>query len=142
MAYLARVPAGSAVMAREIARETDIPPDYLSKILASLRNAGLLESTRGTRGGYRLVKPPAQIFLVDIVEPFEALRRPRLCLLGRHRQCSDHEACSAHAVWQNLSAAYMGLLVSTSLAVLVGQAPLQPTPTFGLVQVRGNTDAI
>ena len=78
MAYLARVPQGQVVLAREIARETEIPPDYLSKILASLRNAGLLESTRGTNGGYRLLRPAAEIFLVDIVGNIPDEKRERL----------------------------------------------------------------
>jgi len=53
---LAQEPQGRSVLGRNLAREAHVPPQYLSKIMLMLRNAGLVDAARGTRGGYRLLR--------------------------------------------------------------------------------------
>ncbi|MGA1476278.1 MAG: Rrf2 family transcriptional regulator, partial [Prochlorothrix sp.] len=53
---------------KAIAKRQDLPPPYLEKLLIQLRHAGLVESTRGARGGYRLAHPPTAISLGQILE--------------------------------------------------------------------------
>src|SRR5215471_1965372 len=58
LTYLARLPEGSSILGRELAKEASIPANYLSKILWTLGNAGIIDATRGSGGGYRLRRGP------------------------------------------------------------------------------------
>lgn len=70
---------------REIAAAEDLPEKFLELILLELKHARIVESVRGAKGGYRLKREPAKIFLGEIIRtidgplaPFEdaeALRR-------------------------------------------------------------------
>ena len=120
LAHLARMPEESAVLGRDLARATDIPANYLSKILLALRNAGLLVTARGSGGGYRLCKDPSEIYLIEIVELFEGSKAKPVCFLSRNKPCGDTEACTAHKAWRELSAAYRGFLVSTNVSMISG----------------------
>ena len=71
MKHLAlRGPDGSA-SAREIAEQYDIPIELMAKVLQRLARRGLLISTQGTRGGYRLSKSTASISVADIIEAID-----------------------------------------------------------------------
>ena len=53
---------------KAIAQRQDLPAPYLEKLLIELRRSGLVESVRGSQGGYRLARSPAQISLGQILE--------------------------------------------------------------------------
>ncbi len=112
---LAKLPDGSAVLGRDLAQTAEIPANYLSKILLTLRNAGVLNTARGTGGGYRLRKDPKEIRLLDIVELFDGARAKPACILGG-RECSESDPCSAHHSWREIRAAYVDFLETTTLA--------------------------
>ena len=118
LAYMARMPEESAVLGRDLARATEIPANYLSKILLALRNAGLLVTARGSGGGYRLCKSPDEIYLMEIVELFEGPKNQPVCFLSRSKPCGDLGACTAHKSWRELSMAYRGFLLSTSISMI------------------------
>jgi Rrf2 family protein len=97
LCHLARQ-SGEAVLGRDLAQAVEIPANYLSKVLLTLRNAGLVDTSRGSGGGYRLRKPADQISLIDVVELFEEISRTRpSCFLGRTRLCSETTPCTAHS---------------------------------------------
>ncbi len=112
---LARVPNGDAVLGRDLARSAQIPANYLSKILLTLRNAGILTTARGTGGGYRLRKSPESIRLLDIVELFDGARAKPACILGG-KGCTEDDPCPAHDSWRDIRAAYVDFLENTTLA--------------------------
>jgi Rrf2 family protein len=112
---LAQIPNGDEILGRDLARQAEIPANYLSKILLALRNAGVLATARGTGGGYRLRKPAETIRLIDVVGLFDGARARPACLLGG-KECSDEGACSAHASWREIRDAYVKFLESTTLA--------------------------
>lgn len=120
LAHLARMPEESAVLGRDLARSTEIPANYLSKILLALRNAGYLTTARGSGGGYRLSKSPDEIYLMEIVELFEGSKAKPVCFLSRSKKCGDADACTAHRSWRELSMAYRGFLLSTSISMISG----------------------
>ena len=66
-----RYTAGKPVRVRAIAERHAIPSQFLVQILLRLKSAGLVASTRGAGGGYRLVRSPDDIALADIVEAIE-----------------------------------------------------------------------
>ena len=57
----------------------DSPKEYLSKALQSLSQAGLVDTTLGPSGGYRLAKGPAELTFLDIVEAVEGNARTFVC---------------------------------------------------------------
>jgi Rrf2 family transcriptional regulator, cysteine metabolism repressor len=85
LVYLARRYEKGAIKIREIAASEDLPEKFLELILLELKHARIVESVRGSKGGYRLKRPPADISLGEIVRlidgplaPFEdaeSLRR-------------------------------------------------------------------
>src|SRR6266576_2211773 len=120
LSHLARL-TDRAVLCRDLAASVAIPANYLSKVLLTLRNAGLVDTTRGSGGGYRLRRPAHEIHLIDVVELFEEVSRTKpSCFLGRTRECSGTEPCTAHSTWTGLQAAYLKFLVSTPLSAIAG----------------------
>lgn len=120
LSHLARK-SGAAVLGRDLAESVEIPANYLSKVLLTLRNAGLVDTARGAGGGYRLRKPAENIHLIDVVELFEEISRGKpSCFLGRTRPCSETTPCTAHSTWKGLQTAYLGFLVATPLSAIAG----------------------
>ena len=64
---LARRHHQGAIKIREIAYEEDLPEKFLELILLELKNARIVESVRGAKGGYQLRRPPSEIFLSEII---------------------------------------------------------------------------
>ncbi|HET8723903.1 MAG TPA: Rrf2 family transcriptional regulator [Anaeromyxobacteraceae bacterium] len=116
MAWLAAHDGGEAILGRDLARKLKIPPDYLSKVLATLARSGVLDAARGAKGGYRLARDPARIKLVEVVTPFEGKRVRSACLLRPDRPCRDSGACSAHTSWGSVNEAYRNFLETTTVA--------------------------
>lgn len=102
------------VQIRRIADEHGIPSRFLVQILIQLRNAGLVQSTRGAAGGYRLARDPRMISLGEVMAAVEGAREaspndtpqqsPALLLLG--------------AAWEDAEAAQKRVLESVSFAEL------------------------
>ena len=83
MVCLAAQPPGALVPFREIARRMDVPEDFLAKILKTLVGRGLVASVRGSRGGYRLTKPPKEITFLNVIEAVEGPFVVSLCGGGK-----------------------------------------------------------
>jgi len=116
MLRLAEAEGEGPVRVEDIARVLDVPRNYLSKILHALARDGLLTSTRGPGGGFRLSKPATEIRLAEVVRQ-EGVPSESGCLLGRER-CSDDDPCPAHHRWKDVSRAVREFFDQTSLADL------------------------
>jgi Rrf2 family protein len=68
--------AGEPVQIRRIADENGIPSRFLVQILLQLKGAGLVASTRGAAGGYRLARPPQEISLAEVIDVIEGDDHP------------------------------------------------------------------
>ena len=64
---LAGVPEGQALLIQDIADRQNIPRKFLERILLNLNKAGLVQSRRGQRGGYALLKPASQISFAQVL---------------------------------------------------------------------------
>ena len=108
------------VRVQDIARDLDVPRNYLSKILHQLGRADVVASTRGPHGGFRLAAPPEDIPLARVVEPFEPnlVDGRRRYLLGREA-CSDDDPCGAHHHWKRVAAEILDFFHSKTLADLL-----------------------
>ncbi|HRP07329.1 MAG TPA: Rrf2 family transcriptional regulator [Gemmatimonadales bacterium] len=100
----------------EIAAAVDLPRNYLSKTLGALRRAGVLDASRGPRGGFRLARPASEITLGEVVAPF-APHGDRRCLLGRD-DCGKGEPCPAHEQWSEVAGMVEKYLAETTIAKL------------------------
>lgn len=114
--HLARQPGGASLLGRELAEQAGIPANYLSKILWTLGNAGLIDATRGNGGGYRLRRCPGDIHLFEIVELFDRDRTKIACFLAGGRDCDQGNPCTAHEAWRAVRTAYIDFLRITTLA--------------------------
>ncbi len=120
MVYLAST-ADRLVLNREIAASSGLPPQFLTKLLATLTREGLLISQRGKTGGFRLARPPEEITLFEIVSLFDPRTvRPR-CILGRP-ECSETKSCSIHALWAPLQESFRKDFARTVLADLIASS--------------------
>lgn len=76
MMMLARRYDQGSIRIRDIAYEAGLPEKFLELILVELRNARMLESVRGAKGGYRLRRPPAEIYLAEIIRLIDGALAP------------------------------------------------------------------
>src|SRR6185369_6124913 len=124
LAQLARNREQQAMLGKDLATLAEIPPNYLAKILLSLKNAGLLGTARGSRGGYWLVRPAESIKLIEIVQLFDQMQTPQPCVIGERDQCSDENPCLAHERWRKIRNDYMEFLEDTTIADLASNVTL------------------
>jgi Rrf2 family protein len=101
MLYLARLEPDERAATKKIAEEREIPPSFLAKIISQLSIAGLINTSRGARGGVSLARDPEDISLLQVVEAIdgpitlnECTVDPSECAFGDH--CPIHEVfCEA-----------------------------------------------
>lgn len=124
--HLARLPEGTRVSYKDVAEREDIPRDFVAKILRSLVDAGLAESTRGPGGGFSLARSPETITFLDVIEAAEGpIALNRCCEAGEG--CERSGDCSLESVWRRGERAMVDVFRSTSIAQVAGVA--QPTPS-------------
>jgi Rrf2 family protein len=99
MIYLSSLPSGSVVPFREIARQMEVPEDFLAKILKTLVDQGLVKSARGPHGGYALGRSPADISFLDVIEAVEGPIALNVCLDGDDA-CGRSSTCTMVSVWK------------------------------------------
>ena len=99
MIYLASVAPHAVVPFREIARQMDVPEDFLAKILKTLVDAGLVRSTRGPHGGYALARSPLEISFLEVIEAVEGMVALNVCLDGEDA-CGHSPCCTMMSVWK------------------------------------------
>jgi len=94
------------VSIRELAEKEDISPEFLEQIFFRLKKTGMISSTRGPGGGFRLNKPPEEISLYDILEASgEGVQfTPCLSPEPNGSACDRIEDCIAHEIWTEASA--------------------------------------
>jgi len=127
-----RYGTGPASLA-EIALDEDLPRAYLEQLVTSLRDAGLVTSTRGARGGYELGDHPTQIRMSDVLRALEGPIAPMICASdsGEHDTCDRSSRCTVNVLWVRVRDAITDTLDSMTLADLVPvrHIPLDPRAT-------------
>jgi len=115
--YLSAVGTDAHVPSAAVAAATGLPPNYLTKVLNAFVHVGILESTRGPNGGFRLVVLPRELSLSDAIAPFEEPDAGR-CLLGPDC-CGQGPDCPCPTC-RRLSHAIHRFLETTTIADLAG----------------------
>lgn len=132
MVELGRQAGDVPVSLNSVARSEGLPLSYLEHLVAKLRKAGLVVSTRGAHGGYRLARPAEEIAMLEVVEALEGPVAPMECfydepsgkVLCSHRADGDR-ACATKLLWTRVRGGVNRALAGTSLEELVvfGLAP-------------------
>ncbi len=89
---------GSYCLAKNLASQLELPGPYLAKILQGLVQADILESVRGPRGGFRLVRPAHRITVGDVVTAMEGPNAMDGCVMG-FPTCGGDHPCPLHDAW-------------------------------------------
>jgi len=97
--YLATKPASVPTLLRDISEALNIPYHFLSKIFQQLTRNRILESHKGSSGGFELCRPPDQITLHDIIRAVDGEDFLANCVLG-FPQCGDDNPCPVHSQWK------------------------------------------
>jgi Rrf2 family iron-sulfur cluster assembly transcriptional regulator len=100
--------------AEEISRKLNIPKEFVSKILQSLTESGIIESKKGKLGGFKLAKHPSKIKLIDIVDAIDGLESFNSCVLG-FSECSPDNPCPVHNRWGKLRVKAYEMLSSETI---------------------------
>ena len=87
MVYLMTLPEGDMIGVQNLAETQRLSPTYLSKILTKLAKAGLVESTRGVKGGYRVSKPKDNITFLDVIKAIEGDSSLFSCSTNHNQGC-------------------------------------------------------
>jgi Rrf2 family transcriptional regulator, cysteine metabolism repressor len=105
----------------EIAADEDLPRAYLEQLVSSLRDAGLVTSTRGARGGYELAATPDRIRMSDVLRALEGPIAPMICASDEpdHATCNRSTLCTVNVLWIRVRDAITGTLDGMTLADLV-----------------------
>jgi Rrf2 family protein len=91
--WLAQRP-GVTGKVRQIADETRATPGYLVKVLQSLAKAGILSAQRGSHGGFTLLRDPAELTVLDVINAVDPVERIHTCPLGLEAHGPD--LCPMH----------------------------------------------
>lgn len=96
--HLARSGSAERAATSTIAREQNIPPSFLAKIISQLSIAGLLHTSRGARGGVTLARDPKEITLLEVVEAIDGPIQLNECVTDGG-VCTFEEDCPIRPVW-------------------------------------------
>jgi Rrf2 family protein len=121
--YLARLGTEHRAATSQIAQEQQIPPSFLAKIVSQLSVAGLLQTSRGARGGVSLARSPEDISLLEVVEAIDGPIMLNECV--GNGACTFGDDCPMKPVWCDAQAALVNHLRGTTFSqFLQGEARL------------------
>lgn len=110
--------------ATELAERAHLELPTVSKLLKTLTQAGLVQSFRGSAGGYRLARPASQISLIHIVEAIEGPLGMTECS-GEHSSCEHETHCGVRSKWLRINDVVADALRGVSLAEMTPTASLK-----------------
>jgi Rrf2 family cysteine metabolism transcriptional repressor len=132
MVELARRAGQDPVPLAEIAAHDGLPLAYLEHLVARLRKAGLVDSRRGSRGGYLLARPATEITMAEVVAALEGAIAPIECIseaadgsIVCSRESSPDHVCPTKLLWTRVRMSIVSTLRETTLADLL-RAPVLP----------------
>jgi Rrf2 family protein len=118
--HLARAGNAERSATSTIAKEQNIPPSFLAKIISQLSIAGLLHTSRGARGGVTLARDPRDISLLEVVEAIDGPIQLNECV-GDNGVCTFEENCPIKPVWCDAQDELVTRLKNTNFAQMLVQ---------------------
>lgn len=131
MLALAMHEGDDPMMTKEIAEKQNLPGTYLEQLMLGLRKAGLVNATRGAKGGYVLARNPERISLAEIVEALEGNLDIGDCA-DVPSCCLDAAACALKDVFVQANNALRAVFANVSLAELVEKQRAKESSLSGM----------
>jgi Rrf2 family protein len=126
---------GGSASAREISEAYDIPLELLAKVLQRLVRTKLLVSVQGTRGGYRLGRPPTGITVADVIQAVDGPVTVTACSPNDH-DCDQYSKCSIRDPLWKIKGRILEMLSTVTVAEMArdSEAPA-PAPTHTVARM-------
>lgn len=113
---LAKLPAGELLSLKIFSLESNISFLFLQKIAQSLKKAKIIESVRGSQGGYHLARPASFITARQILEAVEGQIGATDCKIGGRKKCSKLKNCAIQGTMGKINEKMLNFLDETTLA--------------------------
>lgn len=123
--FLAEQNGAGRAPTSQIAREKKIPPSFLAKIVSQLSVAGMVQTSRGARGGVALAKEPKDISLLEVVEAIDGPITLNECVIDPDG-CTFGKDCPVRSVWCDAQERLVRDLGATSFADLLNHRTSVP----------------
>jgi Rrf2 family protein len=124
--YLSKLSNGGHATTRKIALDREIPPSFLAKIVSQLSIAGVVNTSRGARGGVSLSRPPKNITLLEVIEAIDG----PICLnecVNDPSVCRFSDTCTVHEFWASAQADLVDRLAATDFHMLCSNGRFKET---------------
>ncbi len=113
--FLSRLNGDQKASTSAIAEEQKIPSSFLAKIVSQLSIAGLIQTSRGARGGVSLAKPPEEISVLDVIEAIDGPVLLNECA-SNPANCTFGDSCPLQQIWSETRQELVGRLSSATFA--------------------------
>ena len=115
--HLAKMDNGTRAATSRIAEEQKIPPSFLAKIVSQLSVAGVVQTSRGARGGVSLARDPSEINLLEVIEAIDGPIMLNECVIDRS-VCTSGDTCPVHGIWREAQSDLVERLTKTHFGML------------------------
>lgn len=121
------------VSIHDTAKRIDAPVKFLEQIYSGLKTHGIIESRRGSNGGYLLAKPPEKITVGEIIRLIEGPTEPISCVKKDYTGCDQVYTCVFRNIWQNIHQATSEVIDSVNFKDLsIQYDSLRNVATFSI----------
>lgn len=121
---LSRRGGDKPVQVGEISRKQGIPVKYLEQLIRVLKQAGLVTSVRGPKGGHVMAKPPSEITLGQLVRLFEGQTELVVCI-SEPEKCTMSDDCRVRLAWMKATEALYKILDATTIEDVMQTNPAE-----------------
>lgn len=121
---------GGVQTAPGLAAGTGVAEPTVAKVLKLLSQAGLVEGLRGARGGYRLLRPLADLPLSDVIVAIDGPIALTACVDGGFGLCEAEHVCPVRGRWDPVNAAIRDALSAITVARIASPLPAAPSPVL------------
>jgi Rrf2 family transcriptional regulator, cysteine metabolism repressor len=131
MTHLAGTDGGRPVSLGSIAEAEGLPLAYLEHLVQRLRRDGLVESTRGAHGGYKLSRPPSEITMAEVVSALEGHLAPIECITPEgmcSREVKGDAPCPTKLLWTRVQGSIVRTLTDMTLQDLIPNTKKEKEP--------------
>jgi Rrf2 family protein len=115
LVYMAKKPAGTVCFVKDIAKNTNSPASFMSKIFQTLAKSGLVDSFIGTKGGFTFNARPEDITIKMVVEIIDGPVVLNRCVVNKS-SCHNVDNCDVHFMWLDIQKMLTKALSSYSIA--------------------------
>lgn len=118
--YLAKLEPDQRTATSKVAQAQRIPPSFLAKIISQLSIAGLLQTSRGARGGVNLARGPKEVTLLEVIEAIDGPILLNECV-SENSTCTRYDDCPLRPVWCDAQEELISRLKNTNFQSLLDQ---------------------